>query len=369
MRPVWAEVNLENIKHNFREVKRLSPNSEAMPVIKANAYGHGAVEVAKALKEEGAKRFAVAIADEGIKLREQGILEPILILGYTPPEDLERLLSYNLTPTINHRDLALAYQERVSKLKRTLTCHVKIDTGMGRIGFHHEDLTSILEVFKQKNLEIEGVFTHFARADEKDLSFTRLQLDRFMAVLDYLKTQGIEIKYRHAANSAAIIQLPEAHLDLVRPGIMLYGEYPSQEVSQDAVILKPAITLKAKVAQVKKVPAGFPVSYGSTFVTKNTTLIVTLPLGYADGYFRLLSNRGVVLINGKRWPIAGRVCMDQLMVAVDAKEIVNPGEEAVLLGRQGGETITAMEVAGLIGTINYELLTNISARVPRVYIK
>jgi len=369
MRPVWAEVNLENIKHNFREVKRLSPNSEAMPVIKANAYGHGAVEVAKALKEEGAKRFAVAIADEGIKLREQGILEPILILGYTPPEDLERLLSYNLTPTVNHRDLALAYQERVSKLKRTLTCHVKIDTGMGRIGFYHEDLTLILEVFKQKNLEIEGVFTHFARADEKDLSFTRLQFARFMAVLDYLKTQGIEIKYRHAANSAAIIQFPEAHLDLVRPGIMLYGEYPSQEVVKNGLSLKPALTLKATVAQVKKVPAGFPVSYGSTYVSKDQCLIVTLPLGYADGYFRLLSNRGEVLINGKRWPIAGRVCMDQLMVAVDEKEEIFPGDEAVLLGSQGEETISALEIARTVGTINYEVLTNISARVPRIYLK
>ncbi|GAV21903.1 alanine racemase [Carboxydothermus pertinax] len=368
MRPVWAEINLENIKHNFREVKRLAQKSEPMPVIKANAYGHGAVEVAKALIKEGAKRFAVAIVDEGIKLREAGILEPILILGHTPPDDLERLLFYNLIPTIHHRDMALAYQDKLSQLKRNIICHLKIDTGMGRIGFWHDDLTSIAEVFTLKNIEVEGIYTHFARSDEKDLSFSRLQLERFNNLLSYLARQGITVKYRHAANSAAIMRLPEAHLDLVRPGIMLYGEYPSGDVPGGIADLRPALTLKAKVSQVKRVPAGFPVSYGSTYITKKSTLIVSLPLGYADGYFRLLSNRGVILLNGRRWPIAGRVCMDQLMVAVDEKEIVNPGDEAVLLGNQGKETITAMEVAGLIGTINYEVLTNISTRVPRIYV-
>ena len=368
MRPVWAEVNLENIRHNFREVKRLARMAEAMPVIKANAYGHGAVEVAKALIGEGAKRFAVAILDEGIKLREAGIEAPILILGYTPPEEVEKLLFYNLTPTLHHRELALAYQEKLEKFKKTLSYHLKIDTGMGRIGFWYEEIEKIEEVLKLKNLEMEGVYTHFARADEQDLSFSKLQIERFNIVLDHLETKGVEVKYRHAANSAAIMRLPEAHYDLVRPGIMLYGEYPSREVPRELAHLKPALTLKARVSQVKKVPAGFPVSYGSTYVTFKSTLIVSLPLGYADGYFRRLSNQGMVLLNGKRWPVAGRVCMDQLMVAVDETERVMPGDEVVLLGKQGEETITATEVADLVGTINYEVLTNISYRVPRIYV-
>ena len=332
--------------------------------------------MARAALQSGADFLGVARIDEALALRAAGLPAPILVLGYTPPERAAELLANDLTQTVFSPEAARALSAAAVQKGHKLRVHLKVDTGMGRIGLPagpqaspQPAATTALEIARLPGLEIEGVFTHFASADSTDKTFARAQFDRFSHFLEILRQNGLEIPIRHAANSAAIIDLPETHLDMVRAGIALYGLYPSDEVAKDRIRLIPAMTLKARVVQVKSVPAGFSVSYGMTFHTERPTTIATIPVGYADGYSRALSSRGRMLIREKAVPIAGRVCMDMTMV--DAGEIpeVTVGDEVVIFGRQGAARLGAEEVAEMLGTISYEVVSALTARVPRVYVR
>jgi alanine racemase len=342
-----------------------------MAVVKANGYGHGAVEVSRIVLANGADWLGVARLDEGLTLREAGIKAPILILGYLPPEQSAAVVRSSLSQAVYTREMALALAEAASAEGSRARVHLKIDTGMGRIGWVAGPgaAREILTLARNRHLEVEGIFTHFAAADLADKAYTKDQLAKFTTLIEELRRNGLEIPIKHAANSAALMEMPETHLDLVRAGIIIYGLYPSDEVDHSRIKLRPVMSLKAKVAYVKEVPAGFKVSYGCTYNTEKNTVIATLPLGYADGYSRLLSSKGCALLHGRRAPVIGRVCMDQIMVDVGHIPGTAVGDEAVLVGRQGEQEITADEIAGLLGTINYEVVCMVSHRVPRVYKK
>ncbi|NPV53497.1 MAG: alanine racemase [Firmicutes bacterium] len=379
-RPTRAEINLDNIAHNMREIRRkIGPGPEIMAVVKADAYGHGAEKVSATVLGSGATWLGVATVEEGILLRKSGIIAPILILGTIFPPQAKRALRYGLTVTVSDYEFAEALALCATQEGRRAKVHVKIDTGMSRIGVTPGDAVSFVRrLAALPNIEIEGVFTHFATADS-DLDFARVQLDRFNGVLASLSEGGIKIPIRHAANSAAILTLLESHFNMVRAGIIIYGlspfglqgRMPSHHgpgsSPNPTLDLRPALSLKTRVAYVKRVPAGTPVSYGCTHVTRCATTIATLPIGYADGLIRALSNKGHVLIKGQRCPIVGTICMDTCMV--DAGDLeVEAGDEAVLIGRQDNREITAEEVADAAGTINYEIVCAISKRVPRIYL-
>lgn len=371
--PAWAEVDLNALSHNVSEICRAAgPRAEVMAVVKANAYGHGAIEVAKTSLASGAARLAVARSAEGAELRRAGIRAPILVLGYTPPGLIRDIVEYNLEQTVYGRDYAHAVNEQAARLGVKIPVHVKIDTGMGRIGVVAGAVSAddeIKEIVAQPNLDAVGIFTHFAAADSADKTYTISQWESFIELLDRLSRDGLEFSIKHCANSAAIMDLPETCLNLVRAGIILYGLYPSGEVNRSRVNLMPVMSFKTRVAQVKAVPPGFSVSYGCTYVTEKATIIATLPVGYADGYSRRLSSKGEVLIRGRRAPVVGRVCMDQCMVDAGDIKGVAPGDEVVLFGRQGDLVLPVEELAGLIGTINYEVVCMVGARVPRIYIR
>lgn len=372
---LWAEIDLSAIVHNFNEVKRvISPNTEIMAVIKADAYGHGSFHVAKEVIEAGAKYLAVARIDEAIFLREMGIDRDILVFGYVPENRLKDALKYNFTISLFDMAQAKSYANIARSLGKRLNVHIKVDTGMGRLGFVLSDerlkaktIDEIFEVFQIDGLDIKGIYTHFACADEKDLTFSYDQLKLFLELKDVIQKKIRKKILFHAANSAGVIQLPMAHLDIVRPGIMLYGLYPSSYVkSLKKVDLKPAMTLKARIAQVKDVGAGFKVSYGSTYKTSKKTRLATIPIGYADGYPRILSNKGEVLIKGKRAKICGRVCMDQMVV--DCTDIdVKIGDEVLIFGKDKYGELSVDEVATWANTINYEIVSALTKRVKRIY--
>jgi alanine racemase len=368
-RPVWAEVYLSHILHNMREIRRLVKEPcELMAVVKADGYGHGALPVARMVLQAGASRLAVAIPEEGITLREGGIQSPILVLGSILPEQAQVIISNSLTATVFDLPLAHALSAEARRQGKNVRVHLKVDTGMGRIGlFPHDVLPFVNEVLRLPHLEIEGIYTHFATADSEDQTYANQQLKLFEEVLREIKDAGIKIPLQHAANSAAILNLPESHLDLARPGIILYGINPL-EGRPSSIILKPALSWKAKITYIKQVPMGTGISYGRTHITRESAWIATLPLGYADGLSRAFSNKGEVLIRGQRAPILGRVCMDQCMVDVSHIEGIQLGDEAVLIGSQGRERLSAEEIAKKIGTIGYEVVCNIGKRVPRVYI-
>lgn len=352
---VLAEIDLNAVRRNFMRIKERS-QKKVMAVVKADAYGHGALPVSLALCNM-ADHFAVATIDEAIELREGGIEKPILILGYLSPKYFRELIKYDIEQTIFDLESA----KELAKLGGK--AHIAVDTGMGRIGFL-SDTAGICEmkaVCDMEGLQIKGIFTHFASADEADLSFTKDQLEKFLNVCRALESEGIDIPLKHAANSAAAISLKEYPLDMVRAGIVLYGLTPSSDVEN--IGLESALSLRSHVVHVKKVPPGTTVSYGRTFVTERESVIATVPVGYADGYPRALSNCGRVVINGKTAPIAGRVCMDQFMVDVTDIGPVNVGDTVYLIDK----TVTADEIANLDGTINYETVCKISARVPRAY--
>jgi alanine racemase len=368
--PVWAEIDLDALASNLSEVRRLTiPTAKILAVVKANAYGHGAVEVSRTVLAGGADWLGVARLDEGLTLREAGIEAPILILGYLPPEQSADVVRSRLSQAVYTSEMALALAEAASAQGTRAKLHLKIDTGMGRIGWVAGPgaVREILILARNRHLEVEGIFTHFAAADLADKAYTKEQLAKFTMLIEELRRNGLEIPIKHAANSAALMEMPETHLDLVRAGIILYGLYPSDEVDHSRIKLLPVMSLKAKVAYVKEVPAGFKVSYGCTHSTENNTTIATLPLGYADGYSRLLSSKGCALLHGRRAPVIGRVCMDQVMVDVGHIPGTAVGDETVLIGRQGDQEITTDEIAGLLGTINYEVVCMVSHRVPRVY--
>ena len=369
----WVEIDLDAIAHNVREIKRVTGNKvEMMGVVKADAYGHGVSEVVRTLLDNGVTQLAVSMLDEAIQIRKMGIGVPVLVLSYTDPVRAEEIVFYHVTQTVFSLDLARALSAAAVKLGKTAKIHVKVDTGMTRVGFMpgYSAVKNIMEIGKLPGVIVEGIFTHFASADESERDYTEMQFRKFMSVCSELARVGIHIPIKHVCNSAGIIQYPQMYLDMVRPGIILYGLYPSQEVDRNIICLKPAMTLKANVILVKDVEKDTCISYGRTFRTSRPSRIATLPIGYADGYPRLLSNKGRVLINGESAPIVGRICMDQCMVDVtDLKHEVRVGDEAALFGCQNGAAISVEEVAEAIGTINYEIVCIIGKRIPRVYIK
>lgn len=368
-RPVWAEVNLDNIVYNLEQVrKRVSAETLIMAVVKADAYGHGVIPVARRVVEAGADRLAVALPEEGVELREAGFTLPVQVLGEILPPQYPLILDYDLIPTIGKIETARGLNQLAVRKGVLQKVHLKVDTGMGRIGTLPDSAVEfVLKIAQLSNLELEGLMTHFATADEENKEYTYYQWERFNYVIRKLETEGVSIPIKHAANSATIIDLPQFELDMVRPGIMLYGLRPSPEVD-NSLSLKPALSWKARIIYLKEVPAGTAISYGSTYITPRRSRIATIPLGYADGYSRLLSNKGQVLIHGRRAPVRGRVCMDQFMVDVTEIPGVSVGDEVVLIGKQGKEEITATEMADLTGTINYEITCSISKRVPRIYL-
>lgn len=368
---VEARINLDAICNNIDEVRRnINDNTKIMAVIKADGYGHGAVALATALKDK-VDAYGIAIIEEGIELRLAGFEKPILILGFTPHQQYEDLLKYDISQTVFQYDMAKRLSDIAVSLGKQAKIHIKIDTGMTRIGFKDTDesIQIIKEISKLPNLIIEGLFTHFACADESDKTSVRKQLSRFLVFADKLEKKGIHIPVKHVSNSASIIDLPEANLDMVRSGIVTYGMYPSDEVNKNSLMLQPALTLNSNVVYVKEVEAGTGISYNSTYITEHDSVIATIPVGYADGYPRQLSSKGRVLIHGKSVPIVGRVCMDQFMVDVTNIPDVKEGDMVTLIGQDGDESISIEEVANLVGSFNYELVCDIGKRVPRVYYK
>jgi alanine racemase len=337
--------------------------------LKADGYGHGALKVARTVLHNGASMLGVATVSEAIPLREAGIAAPILVFGYVPLWQMREAVRLDLTVTIYASEAARALARAAQALGKTARVHVKVDTGMGRLGIRSEQLDEILALVREvrdlPGLELEGIFTHFAKADAEDLTHARLQLARFQNVLQAIEAEGMRPPLVHAANSAATFSLPEARFDMVRPGIALYGLDPSPEVRLPAGF-RPALSFKTQVAQVKLIPAGEGISYGCTYITERPTWIAVLPVGYADGFRRAPATWGSVLIHGQEAPILGRVCMDQSMVDVSHIPGVRVGDEVVLIGRQGQAALTAETVAGRLGTINYEVVSEILARVPRV---
>lgn len=339
-----------------------------MAVVKADAYGHGADVLAAELAAAGCGFFAVAIASEGAALRESGITAPILVLGGVCGEDLELIFSMGLTPVIHSMESALLIEEKAAKEKVIKPVHLKVDTGMARLGIRPEALPSFLETLKGlESLSLEGLLSHFSEAEVPESEFTAAQLRSFNEASVLTARAGFNVKYRHMANSAATVGLKESHLDLVRPGIMLYGAYPAESL-KEKIDLKPVMELKTRVLQIKDLPAGSPISYGRTYVTRRDSLIATLPIGYGDGLPRALSGSGDVLIKGRRAPIRGLICMD--LTVCDVTEIpgVKKGDEITIIGADGSEEITASEIAEKTGTISYEVFCNISKRVPRIYL-
>ncbi|GER82544.1 MAG: alanine racemase [Thermogemmatispora sp.] len=369
-RPTWLEIDLSAIANNTRRIKELvGPRVQVLASLKADAYGHGALKVARTVLLNGASMLGVATVSEATPLREAGIMAPILVFGYVPHWQMREAVRLGLTITLYSSEAAQALSRAAQALQRTVKVHLKVDTGMGRLGIRAEEIEAIVrlaqEITRLPGLELEGIFTHFAMADAQDKSYTRKQLARFQQVLQALEAEGLRPPLAHAANSAATLTVPEAHFDMVRPGIALYGLDPSPEVRLPAGF-RPALSFKTQVAQVKLVPEGECIGYGCTYVTTRPTRIAVLPVGYADGFRRAPRTWGSVLIHGKEAPIVGRVCMDQCMIDVTDIPGVRVGDEVVLIGRQGEAMLTAEQVAERLGTINYEVVSEILARVPRV---
>jgi alanine racemase len=367
IRPTVVEVDLARLAGNFRAIRAAVGPAAVMPIVKANAYGHGLVPVARHLVGRGAGSLGVAFLEEAVALREAGITVPILVMGGILGNQIPLFLRHGLTLTASSIDKLRQIDDAARDLGVTATVHLKIDTGMGRIGVQYHSAEGLLERAAEcRHCLVEGIYSHFANSDTRDLASARLQLARFHDVLQWYDKHGVPPPIRHIANSGAILQLPESHLDLVRPGILLYGVYPSDEVRR-TIAVEPALAWKSRVVYFKVITPGHPVSYGSTWEPDHPVRIVTVPVGYGDGYFRALSNAARVIIRGRKYPVVGRVCMDQIMVNIEWDSAYN-GDPVVLLGAEGDERITCEDLAGWAGTIPYEILTNINTRVPRVYV-
>ena len=366
----WCDVSLDNLKHNIEQIKgKLSDNVKLCGIVKANAYGHGVEEIVLNLVEQGVDYLAVAFIDEAVEIRLCGFNQPILILGNTPKDTADQVVEYNVTASVYNKETAQIISNEAVKQNKIAKIHIKIDTGMSRIGFlpTDESIAEIMEVSKLPNIEIEGIFTHFACSDAEEEAATLKQYDKFMWIVGELEKQGLYIPVKHCCNSAAIVKYPNMHLDMVRAGIILYGMYPS-EIDYD-IDLKPLMNFKTSVINVKTIEAGQSISYGATFTAKDTMKIATIAVGYADGYSRLLSNCGRVLVNGQFANIVGRICMDQCMIDVTNVHNINIGDEVILFGADENETLPIEELAVKLGTINYELPCIINNRVPRCYTK
>lgn len=370
---IQADIDLDAFRFNLDSIKKnINENTQIITVLKADGYGHGAVPLAKeAEKEERVWGIAVATVEEALELRRGGIKKPLLILGYTYQEDYDLIAAEELRPTVFKLSMAQELSRAALRKNKTVKIHIKIDTGMSRIGYRdlEKSVPEILEISRLPGLEIEGLFTHFARADEKETTPAYQQLEKYQAFQKALKEAGLKIPLCHCSNSAGIIRMPEANMDAVRAGIILYGLYPSEKVEKEPVPLKPLMTLKSHIAYIKTLEPGVQISYGGTYTTQKETRVATIPVGYADGYARSLSNKGWVLIRGKKAPILGRVCMDQFMVDVtdipEAREL----DEVMLLGKSQDQQITMEELGELSGRFNYEFACCISKRVPRIYFK
>jgi alanine racemase len=369
MRPTHAEIDLRAINTNLRNIrKKIGQQPLIMAVVKANAYGHGVIPVAQSIiRHRSAQYFGVAIVEEGIELRLANITLPIHVFTAPLQEQLPLFLRHNLEPTLCDMTIARKLNALAAAEGKSVAVHIKIDTGMGRIGVSPRDAIRFVEaVLKLPNILIKGIWTHFATSDEKDLTFANEQLSVFRSIITQLELKGIHIPLVHCANSGAILQMPESYFDMVRPGIMMYGYTPSHD-TRVTVEITPALSLKAKIGFVKTVPKGTSISYARRYFAKKKTTIASITIGYADGYFRTLTNRISVLIKGKRFPVAGTVCMDQIMVDV-GNAAVKAGDEAVLIGTSGTHSITAWDIADAVGTIPYEVTCAVSQRVPRTYI-
>ena len=369
----WAEINLDAAAENMRNIRAVTnPSAQIMAVVKADAYGHGFLEMSKVFLENGADRLAVATIDEAVQLRGEGINVPIMILGASENEDAANLVKYDIIPAVYDFEFAKVISDVAKAVNKTAKIHIKLDTGMSRIGFvasegNEKIVDEIIELSKLPNIEVEGIFSHFSTSDEKGHDYTNMQFNRFMQVVEQLEKKGLKIPIKHICNSAGIMMYPEMHLDMVRPGIILYGLYPSTEVDRTKLNLKKVMTLKARITMVKEVEPGRGVSYGKEYITEDNTKIATISIGYADGYIRKYANNGVVLLSdGTTAPIIGRICMDQCMINVTTVHNIYKGDEVILFG---DSTVTADDIAKNLDTINYEVVCMVSKRIPRVYIK
>lgn len=373
-RQAWMEIDLSAFEKNIKIIREhLDPEVEMIGVLKADAYGHGAAECAQILAAEGVKRFAVATIDEAIELREEGADEDIIVLGLIPENCADVIVEYDITAVVGHIETAKALAEAAGDGKAKML--FAIDTGMGRIGYRTMSENEVStaadyyeEILAMDHISIEGIITHFSTADEEDRDYTDDQIGRYNAFCEELNNRGITDIFRIAANSAAIMVHPDAHFDTVRPGIIMYGCYPSPYLYGQAIELDPVMTVKAEIVNIKTVPAGTSVSYGRKFTSEKETRIATLPLGYADGYKRGLSGLVDVLIEGQRAPVIGNICMDQCMIDVTNISGADIGTEVIIMGKSGDDAITADELAGLIGTINYEITCGFGQRLPKLFI-
>jgi alanine racemase len=366
-RPTFAEIDLGAIRYNLGRIKKIvGKNIKILGVVKADAYGHGMREVSMAIVEEGVDYLGVSSLDEARELRNIGIKKKIIVLGTILPKEAEGVLRFNVVQTVSDLRIARILSMLGQAKKRTIKVHIKIDTGMGRIGFWHEEaIAFVKKIASLKNISIDGIFTHFPSAED-DSVFTRRQIKIFKMLTEVLSSNNIDIPVKHTSNSMALIDFKDSHMNMVRPGLIMYGLYPKTGLAKK-LRLRPALKLKTKVCHVKSASKGRTISYGRTFIVKNPTRIATIPVGYGDGYSRHLSNKGYVLIKGRRASIVGRVCMDMSMVDVGRLNNVKVGDEVVLIGTQGKEAIRVEELARLINTIPYEVVCNIGRRVPRIY--
>ncbi len=368
---VVAEIDLDAIGFNIRQIKsKIKKGTQLMAVVKADAYGHGAVETSKVCLYNGAEQLAVATCDEGVELRQSSIQVPVIILGNTVEAQLETVINNSLTQTVFCYDTAKAISDAAVRLDKKAVVHIKIDTGMGRIGFSpsEESLETIERIFALPNIEVTGIFTHFATADEKNKDFTLEQYKKFRFITDALEERGHKGLIRHCANSAAILDMPKLQFDMARAGIIVYGMYPSDQVSTE-LELKPAMRLRSQISYVKEVEANISIGYGRTYFTDKRTKVATVPVGYADGYSRKCSNKAKVIVGGKYAPVIGNVCMDQMMIDVTHIENVKIGDSVIIMGKEGELCVSAEELAAIQGTINYEIVCNVGKRVPRVFIR
>lgn len=372
-RPTWAEISLDAVEHNISEFRRvLPPDKRIMAVVKANAYGHGATQIAEEAVRCGVDYLGVAFLDEAIQIRKAGIQAPVLVMGYTDIQSLELARQYNVTITVFSGEVLEALENSYSSIStEPLNIHIKLDTGMGRIGVRgeRESIDFITKARSIPGVQVEGLFTHYACADEADKSFTIEQHRKFEVIVQYFASMGVEFSYLHAGNSATGIDTPDMASTMLRLGISLYGLSPSDEVDQERVDLMPVMSYKTKIVMVKILPALSPISYGATYRTQAAEKIATIPVGYGDGYTRLLTGQAYVLVRGHKVPVVGKICMDQCMINVTDVPDVAVGDEVVLFGVQGSESISADDLARTLGTINYEITCMVSYRVPRVYLR
>lgn len=370
-RPAWVEINLDNLIYNINQIKNKVGKRDIVGVVKADAYGHGADEIAPVLLKNGFTKLAVAILDEAIELRKKNINCPIMILGITPDNLINEVIKYNVEPAVSSYEFAKNLSKAAEKYNKVIKVNIALDTGMGRIGFLPEDssIKDISKISKLPNIEIESIFSHFSTADELNKSYTKLQFEKYNEFYNILIKKNVKINMRNLANSAAIMEFPQAYFEEVRPGIIIYGYYPSKDVDKKRLDIRPVMTLKANISHIKVLDKDKYIGYGRKFKTNRKSVIATIPIGYADGYSRILSGKSKIIVNNKFAPIVGNICMDQCMADITDSGDVNIGDEVILMGEKNNLKFDAEDIASILGTISYEVLCMMSKRLPRVYMK